>query len=62
MLRKWLGLFYVQPLNKKKCTNEHYTNNEIPKPTIIIQNNFIVAFYGAIWDWRGDKIIDKMNK
>lgn len=48
MLRKWLGLFYVQPLNKKKCTNEHYTNNEIPKPTIIIQNNFIVAFYGAI--------------
>ena len=48
MLRKWLGLFCVQPFNKKKCTNEHYTNNEIPKPTIIIQNNFIVAFYGAI--------------
>ena len=50
MLRKWLRIFYVQPLNKitQVYTNKQCTNTEIPKPTIIIQNNFIIAFYGAI--------------
>ena len=44
-------------IKEHKYTNKHCTNTQIPKPTIIIQNNFIVAFYGAIWDWLGDKIM-----